>query len=88
MPTAPVSPFGPCGPVAPVAPREPRFVAPEPRTEPRVRRDEGSRMGEMIRRSREGARVAALVRELVPEAPVGAAAGRSSLVPGAATTAA
>ena len=40
------------------------------------------------RRSREGARVAALVRELVPEAPVGAAAGRSSLVPGAATTAA
>jgi hypothetical protein len=42
-------------PVAPVAPREPRFVAPEPRTEPRVRRDEGSRMGEMIRRSREGA---------------------------------
>lgn len=41
-------------PVTPVAPREPRFDPPAPRPEPRVRRDEGSRMGEMIRRSREG----------------------------------
>jgi FlaA1/EpsC-like NDP-sugar epimerase len=40
------------------------------------------------RRSRDGARVAALVRELVPEAPVGAAAGRSTLLPLAAKTAA